>query len=229
MLFLKRLYLFFIAIAFAIVFLIPTKAFSNNEEIDIGEDYVLYALNKLPRFYHQDMDEPTEDRIYRLKLLSNAISRAAKIHKPAGVDVIRMEAALSNLAFKETALARNVASGNCLKMPKGMQCDLKDGKPRAKTYFQLWKKTCPEIHNNKDLIPGSQEQLNIAAECAAKHLTYSYNRCKSVNPAGAWAGAYSGYRSICVWEPAEDRVKYMMYVDGLMRNYKYKIEKSKEL
>ncbi len=174
------------------------------------EDKIHEVLKSLPPFWAQDREEPEDERDDRFKVLSKAVDIATSNPKnrPRNVSKEVMTSALLTIAYKETALAKNVNNGQCDKMPKGQQCDMDaDGNPRARTYFQLWEVACPSVHN-KDLVPGSQEELNIAAVCASKRLTSAYYRCASKNDNGDWAGAHSGYRSSdCNWEPPDEQHK----------------------
>lgn len=158
---------------------------------------VFTVLMDLPRFIAQDKEEPVEERADRLGILAPSIVKASKKYRPRGTSERMMTAALMTIAYKETRLAKNVGIGRCDLMPKGQQCD--SGK--AKTYFQLWEVACPAVHD-ENLTPGSQEEMDIAAECAARLLTSAYNRCHGKHEYGNWAGAFAGYRSIdCSYDP----------------------------
>jgi hypothetical protein len=158
---------------------------------------IFNVLSSLPRFMAQDLDEEQTERNIRLEKLSIAIDKGAAKYKPNGVSKKIMASALMTGAYIETRLAKNVSIGRCDLMPKGQRCD--GGK--AKTYFQLWEVACPAVWASS-LEPGSQEELDIAAECAAKLLTAAYNRCYNKNDLGIWAGAFTGYRSSdCNWVP----------------------------
>jgi hypothetical protein len=186
--------------------LVVTQAFAQSD----SQFRIFEVFKTLPRFSAQDMEESDESRLPRLMILSSAIEKAAKARRPRGVSERDMQAALMSIAYKETRLAKNVSIGRCDLMPKGQRCD--SGK--AKTYFQLWKVACPAVYAD-DLEPGSQGELDIAADCAARLLTYGYNRCAGKNKHGIWPGAFAGYRSIdCQWEgPSHQgpvaRTKYM--------------------
>ena len=163
----------------------------------VSEYRIFSVLSDLPRFYIQDKDEDQVSRDIRLSRLAVSVDRAVQKHKPRGVSGRQMAAVLMTIAYMETRLAKNVGIGRCDLMPKGQQCD--SGK--AKTYFQLWEVACPAVWAD-GIVPGSQEELDIAASCAARLYTSAFNRCANKNPDGNWAGGFSGYRSIdCDWRP----------------------------
>jgi len=204
----------FIRKTIVVSILLFTTLFVAESVAQSTAEFQIYSVfQTLPRFAAQDLDEPPESRNPRLAVLSTAIEKAAKKRRPRGVSERDMQAALMSIAYKETRLAKNVGIGRCDLMPKGQRCD--SGK--AKTYFQLWKVACPAVYA-EGLEPGSQEELDIAADCAARLLTAGYNRCAGKNKHGIWPGAFAGYRSIdCQWEGAPHqgpvaRTKYMQSI-----------------
>ena len=155
------------------------------------------VLINLPK-YRQDREEVPEERKERMERLASAIDKASSKYKNIGVKT--MSAALMTIAYKESRLAKNVGMGRCDLMPKGENCDA----GRARTYFQIWKVACPAVHD-ENLVPGSQEELDIAAGCAARLLNAALKRCNGKNPYGVWAGGFSGYRSYdCDWRPKHE-------------------------
>lgn len=200
--------------------LLFTTLFAVQSIAQSDAGFRIYSVfQTLPRFAAQDLEEPPESRNPRLAVLASAIEKAAKNRRPRGVPERTMQAALMSIAYKETRLARNVGIGRCDLMPKGQQCD--SGK--AKTYFQLWEVACPAVWE-EGLEPGSQEELDIAADCAARLLTAAFNRCAGKNKHGVWPGAFAGYRSIdCQWEgrPHQGPVARTEY----MQSISYKLSK----
>lgn len=179
-----------------LLLLIPLEAKSNF----VIKYKILNTLLDYDRFAAQDLEEPDNERKDRLEKLSISISNAIKKYLPRGFSELQMSAALMTIAYKETRLAKNVGIGRCDLMPKGQQCD--NGK--SKTYFQLQRAACPAIWEDT-IIPGSQAELDIAAECAARLYTFAYRRCFNKNENGNYAGGFSGYASInCNWLPTNN-------------------------
>jgi len=216
----KLIILNLLSLSLSFIFITSSVTAKTTYEYKIHE-----VLKRLPPFWAQDREEHEDDRAKRLAILAQAVDIATSNprNRPRGTSKEMMSAALMTIAFKETALARNVNNGKCDEMPRGQRCDMDhNGKPRARTYFQLWAVACPRVHA-EGLVPGSQEELNIAAECASKRLTSSFYRCAGKNKYGAWPGAYAGYRSIdCTYEPESEghrkyrgpkaRAEYMMRI-----------------
>lgn len=186
------------SVVFAFLFFIVPFAFGNST----GERDFYHLVSSLPRFSLQDKDEPQDLRDDRLEKFSNTAYKASK-NKPPEISRVQMLAILLELAYAETKLAMNVGIGRCDLMPKGQQCD----KGKAKTYYQLWEVACPAVWD-KALEPGSEEELEIAANCAARLFKSAYARCKGKNKYGDIAGAFAGYRSTdCLWEPDKNGPK----------------------
>lgn len=195
-----------------------------------SEVRIFSVLQDLPRFAAQDLEEPDSARNTRLNKLSISVSKAAKKHRPRGFSERDMQSALITIAYKETRLAKNVGIGRCDLMPKGQRCD----SGRAKTYFQLWDVACPAVWE-EGIQPGSQEELDIAATCAARLFTSAYYRCAGKNDFGDVAGGFSGYRSTdCNWKPKhkhqspESRANFMNSVSWKLSNVNEKPMASNE-
>lgn len=164
--------------------------------------------------YSGDHEKP-EARRARLTLVADAITTAA-FKRYGGINPLVMAAALTTVAKAESNFALYVGEGRCLDGPRGARCDPdpRTGRPRARTYFQLWKVACRKAWAQPQ---GSRAELYAAADCAAQRLAGAYYRCNHRHPDGRWAGAFSGYRSnICQWRPAASRARSMRSVQLLL-------------
>lgn len=133
-----------------------------------------------------DKDEPVDARRARLETIAEDIAAAADGRRDTA-------AALVTLGWRESRFARYVGQG-CVNVPKGhANCD----SGRARSYWQVWSKGC---RPGWALPPGSREAQAAFAKCAGRLWRAARRRC-----GGTLFGAYSGYRSFCVWEPARKR------------------------
>ncbi len=140
--------------------------------------------------YYGDRDEPRHLRVERLAPVAYWTTHYATNSQQI--------AAVLTIFEHESHGARYVAEGRCLDGPKGQQCDPgKDGKPRARTYWQLHRGTCPVVWRTR---PGSHIEIRYAVKCAITTWTIAKRRCSGRHPHSVIAGAYSGYRSAdCAW------------------------------
>ena len=151
--------------------------------------------------HHTDKALSDAERRAMLEPVAEAISDASR-------QEIDTAGALIALGQHETHYARYILENRCKDGPKGSQCDLdKDGNPRAAGPWQLWATACED-----------RTTLASQAQCAARRLRGERERCKGRHPAGLWAGAFAGYRSIvCDWAPAADRARTMQGVVAKLR------------
>ncbi len=161
--------------------------------------------------------EDSEARRARLTQLAETIERAADRaacsgeYKEKKCDALwrnrwELSAALVALGWMESRFAQYVGEDRCLDGPKQARCDFdaETGKPRAKSYWQLWEVACPALWKAES---GSQEALNHAAWCTASRLVLSKRHCKS------WEGAFGMYAGRgCEWSGGQQRVKWMTVV-----------------
>lgn len=152
-----------------------------------------------------DRDEDPELRRERLAILAAELAAAAEDR--ADWDVVT--SAGIEIAWAESRLARYVADGRCEDGPEGSRCDIDPatGIPRARGYFQQWKAACPLAYEHP---AGSRESLQQEARCVVRLWSAARVRCRGRHPAGEWAGAFSGYRSVdCRWPLGKRRAEHM--------------------
>jgi hypothetical protein len=126
---------------------------------------------------------------------------------------ITVAGALITLAYEETRFARYVLEGRCKEGPDGSKCDPdRNGEPRARGAFQLWKRACPNAY---EFPAGSRESLVLETECAEKLLIGSYSRCHN-----GWIGAFSGYArgTSCSWKGGAKRQADTYHRASLVQN-----------
>jgi hypothetical protein len=150
---------------------------------------ILALLNQAP-VHFTDRDEPPSAREARLKRIAYAIHAATK--DP------REQKALVVIAVAESTLARYVQEGRCMDGPRGSRCDPKDGRPRARTVWQLWRQTCPAAWAAK---PGSEEELGSGAVCTVRLVRSGWARCQTIE--GMFAAMYG--RPQCVSPRSAER------------------------
>jgi hypothetical protein len=163
--------------------------------------------------------ETTEQRTRRLQIaaeaIGNATARAMCLEAWAKEDCRRawrrdrreLAAALIALGHFETKYAQYVGEGRCHDGPRGQRCD--DG--NARTYWQTWAVACPDAWKAS---PGSREEVEAGAWCAARLLSGAYNFCKE--PAGdGWARAFGRYGGrACGWDGGAERAKLMRKIQS---------------
>lgn len=137
-----------------------------------------------------DKDEAPKARVSRFRPVAAFMVEAAKGDR----HVLAAELVLWDAESKG---ARYVQAG-CIRVPKGA-ADCDGG--RARSPWQMWPKACPA---GWALPRGSHEALKAFAGCAARLWQAARRRCQSAND-DPLVGAYSGYRSMCRWEPAKRR------------------------
>lgn len=126
-----------------------------------------------------------------------------------GIAIVIAEASASDLdaaillalGWHESRFARYVGRG-CRDIPEGAS-DCDGG--RARSYWQAWRVTCRSAWR----LPRGSEAATLAfAACALRRFHGSAKRCRGRHPAGYWAGAFSGYRSVdCLWAPGAERAR----------------------
>lgn len=154
-------------------------------------------LLSLPRFA-RDTETP-EERTARMQKTAHSVDRAVDRATCTGdwksqADCRRvwngskreLTAAVIAIGFHESTYAQAVYEGKCETLPKGMRCD----NGRARTYWQLWKSACPEAWQTE---PGSDEQVDAGAWCAAKQLSYFYGYCQTLTGEDHWSAAFTAY------------------------------------
>jgi hypothetical protein len=141
---------------------------------------------------HQtDSAETVTDRRNRLEPVALAISKASARY----ADSRGVAAALLVIGRRESYWASYVQEDRCSEGPTYARCDPdKTGKARALGFWQLWKKACPAAW----ALTPSPERLEAEARCAASTWVGARMRCRDA-PDGQVAGAFSGYRSGCLW------------------------------
>ena len=107
------------------------------------------------------------------------------------------------VGYHESRFSAEVGAGGCSRVTSGSWCD----GGRARSYWQLWQVSCPELW---ELPAGSRESTRQAAECASRHLWGGYRACKKrgLDQESAWIGAISRYAvgHGCYWSGAEARM-----------------------
>jgi hypothetical protein len=163
---------------------------------------LLAILVALPPWY-QDLDEPRLAREVRLEPVAIEIDRAAhslRYHEP-----VEIAAALLTIGWHESRWARYVGEGRCMDGPPGARCDPHRGVPRARSYWQVHRGTCPAAWAHE---PGSHGELKAAARCAAVRWQGAYGRCRRRCEAGPIVGAFAGYKGAdCNWRGGVTRAK----------------------
>lgn len=178
--------------------------------------------------------EAKEHREERMKVIAKAIDEASKT-KPKGISRLMMASILITIGNEETHYADYVGRGDCEEGPVGWRCDYnhKTKKSKARTYWQLWERACPKAWASEK---GSEQEIMIAAQCAARHWRYGMNHCArryiSRNPPdGFIALGFSGYRSgmDCEWSVAKTRaykaVQMRKKLERIMWTEKHKAKK----
>lgn len=154
---------------------------------------ILAVLMGLPAWY-EDAGEPRAARLELLGPVASAIAGAS------GGDHQRA-AALIALGWHESKFGRYVLEGRCSDGPPGARCD----NGRARGAWQLWAVACPAAYQYP---AGSLESLELEARCADRLLQGARGRCRGRHPAGALAGAFSGYRGLdCRWPGGAGRAR----------------------
>jgi len=159
---------------------------------------VLAAMLAQPVWY-EDAAETPEQRADLLRPVAMAIALATEDRTE--------QAAMVALGWHESRWARYVVEGRCQDGPRGARCD----NGRARSPWQVWAVACPSAH----AVPADHPVVNErAASCAVRLLRGGRNRCRGLNPAGDWAGAFSSYGrgASCQWAPAAERVATMQTV-----------------
>jgi len=178
------------------------------------EKAILLVLLSLPPFY-SDKNEPAKGRTARLEKAARAIAQAAENSE---LPTIPLAAALIQQGYSETKFARYVGEGRCKDGPKGSQCDLdQNGQPRARTYWQTWKVFCPKAWK---LSPGSQDELNAAAECVARTMERGFRICSSKGLDG-WTGAFARQRgpAFCTTKKAPARARARIEIERKLTEF----------
>jgi len=149
---------------------------------------ILKVLLGMAPFSREPVPESSMDRISRLTMVAHAIADAP---------ITREErAALLTLGEFESHFARYIGIGQCLTGP--YKCDVYRGVPRARTYWQVWRSTCPAAWA---AVEGSEDELGAAARCAAAKWSLALARCHT-----GVLGAFAGYAGdLCSWAPATAR------------------------
>ena len=175
------------------------------------------ALLSLPRF---TLDTESEaERTARMHAVAEASARAVNRAVCAGPwakddKCVRvwpgksrdLLAAMIALGYHETRYSQAVQEGRCDELPKGMQCD----HGHARGLWQQWETACPEMWKT---APGSAEELEASAWCAATLLSRSYVVCSSDGEGDAWAGAFGRYGARgCSWPGGKSRAATMRRV-----------------
>lgn len=115
-------------------------------------------------------------------------------------------AALIAQGDAESNYAAYVGEGRCTEGPAGQRCDPdKHGRPRARTYWQVWQVTCPRAWA---ATPGSREEAREAAICTLRVMASGFTRCRK-NGYDAWTGAFAALKggASCVTKSAPVRVR----------------------
>ena len=155
-------------------------------------DAVLAVLLSLQP-HVSDLDEAPGARKARLGAIAQDIATASKGNRDRA-------AALIVLGSRESHFASWVGDGCQGDPPKGSgDCD----KGRARSYWQVWARGC---RKGWALPVGSRAAQAAFAGCAARLWQAARRRCQSANE-DPLVGAYSGYRSVCRWEPAKARAR----------------------
>jgi len=119
--------------------------------------------------------------------------RAGRLRSPARAAVQATSDPLIRAAVlvqgkHESRYARYVGEGRCSEGPRGSRCDPdRAGKPRAATYWQVWRAACPAAH----AVPPGTERDRAAARCTAALLRYFVREC------GSLEGAFHALKSGC--------------------------------
>lgn len=155
-----------------------------HRETNVTRAEVIFSVLQGLAPHISDLDEPPQDRAARLHLQAEHTAQATNGDR-------ELEAALIVLADQETHSARWVFNGCKGDPPKGAgTCDGKT----SRSVWQIKKAGCPK---GWALRRGTIDAQREFAKCAARLWRASRTRCRH-NPDGILAGAYSGYRSICV-------------------------------
>ena len=150
---------------------------------------ILKILISMAPFWQEPVTETTVERVARLAIVAHAIDDAHLTREQV--------AALLTLGEFESHFALYIGAGRCLTGP--YKCDVYRGVNRARTYWQLWRQTCPVAWSS---VEGSAPELRASVVCASDKWSLGFERCKN----GA-LGAFSGYAGdSCNWKPAEKRV-----------------------
>jgi hypothetical protein len=138
-----------------------------------------------------DADERGRDE--RLDALASIIADASSGPLDAAI--------LLALGWHESRFAGYVGRG-CRDIPEeAANCD----GGRARSYWQAWRVSCRQAW---ELPRGSEQATRAFAACALRRFHGSAKRCHGRHPAGHWAGAFSGYRSVdCTWRPGAERAR----------------------
>jgi hypothetical protein len=153
---------------------------------------VLMAMSQ----HFTDKGVAAETRYAELVKVATAIDTAAAGDR-------KLAAAMISLGRHESGFAMYVLQNRCSEGPVGARCDPdKKGNPRAIGPWQLWAVACAD-----------RSSVDSQAMCVARRLRGEMQRCRKRHPAGDWAGAFAGYRSIvCEWPAAVERVATMQSV-----------------
>ena len=135
------------------------------------------------------------DRWERLHGVARVIARAAA-EEP---DPVEAAAVLVALGDHETRFAADVGAGLCGAVAShDKRCD----GGRARSYWQLWQVSCPELWN---VEVGSEQATLTAARCALSHIRRGKTACGSLRGSLAryavghgcsWTGALPRARSV---------------------------------
>jgi hypothetical protein len=163
---------------------------------------LLYVLLWIP-FFHLDAHE-LDTRKARMLPVAAAISKATQDPEVAVGVLTAGEFETHYAVFVGEGRCREGVSrrGALMPNPKAFtspdRCDAdRQANPRARTYWQLWRSTCPEAWAAPE---GSTLELELAAGCAADRFRHGLTRCGSVE------GAFAFYRhSSCEWSGAAAR------------------------
>jgi hypothetical protein len=178
---------------------------------------ILSALFILPRF---SLDtETASERVVRLRGIAVAIDQATLRATCSGPFALKdcnrvwpgsrrqLAAALVTIGWHESKFAQAIGRGDCQSLPKGMRCD----NGRARSYWQLWKVSCPAGWAEEH---GSSAELRQSSWCAARLLSSSYRFCFDDDvPLDPWARAFGRYAGrSCRWIGGSGRVRTMRRV-----------------
>lgn len=171
----------------------------------------IYAWLLAATPHRTDLDEPKEAREARLATIAFVIATASE-------GVPERAALLMAQGESESRWARYVGEGRCKEGPPGERCDPDyRGFPRARTYWQTWRVSCPKAWDEE---AGSVLEMTEAAKCTVRLMRSGMRRCQlnGYDPLhGAFAGARGG--AACTGPWAVKRTKrYRAALSFLWRN-----------
>ena len=151
--------------------------------------------------------ESLEARRARLTPVAHHIAEASK-------GSVTMAAVSITLGHSESRFAVYVGEDRCMDGPVGQQCDATKGKPRARSYWQLWRVACQKAWQYPS---PSTEGLRAATACAVARFRGGMSRC-ATEGIGGLRGGFAGYRSAdCTWGGAKSRAVKAARVESRLR------------